>query len=192
MGTGSEIFGDALGGAESGAGMIGSIFGGSDRRASLRLRMRQIQDATRAQSIDQMTKLNHTLASQAAIRAAGGGGTAGTVSSNMISIADMNAFANDENADKLNEVFQKESVQSQIDASKVQEATGIFGSVVKGAKTASSFYTGAKAPLPQNNQTQDQFNNAAQSQPSAIDQIYDDQRKIEGLGLPRFKNSGDF
>lgn len=177
MGAGSII-----GGAEAGMGVFSSIFGGEERRASLKLRMRQIQDATREQSIDQMTKLNHTLASQAAIRAAGGGGAAGPVSANMISIADMNAFASDENADKLNEVFQKESVQSQMDAVPSEEAAGIAGSLAQGAKTASQFYIGKKAPMTSNNQSQSQFNSALKQQ-SAVDQVYADQQEMTGLGL---------
>jgi len=83
------------------------------RLNALNLRMKEISDSTRQQSIDQTARLNKTLAATAAISAAQGGGTAGLTSSTMMSINDINNFSQDENADKLNEIFQQESVGSQ-------------------------------------------------------------------------------
>lgn len=120
------------------------------RIAALKERMRQVNDATRQHSIENMEKINHTLASQSAIAAAGGGSMMGPVSSNMISMADINQFAADENVNKLDNVFQQEALESDVsavskDTSAQEIETGVSG-LTNISKLALNYYVPTPSP----------------------------------------------
>ena len=156
--TAAGIIGGFEGALSLGEGIFGAVGSHKAEKArlnALKLRMNQIQDQTRQQSIDQMQRLNHTLASQAAVQAARGGGTSGLVSGNILAMSSINQFAQDENADNLNEVFQKESVVSQMLSSERGAQSNEMQYVMGGLIQAGSDVANAYLPSQSSSKTID-------------------------------------
>jgi ligand-binding sensor protein len=141
----------ALAGAEAGVGLIGGVFKSKQageqeksRIQALNDRLKQNADVAQFNSIQRMKRLNSTLASQAALQAFSGAGSAGLVSGNMISLNDMNNFVSDENAAKLSETFQNLGIISQIQATERQgdhiQEQAIIGGVTAAATDMAQLY----------------------------------------------------
>ncbi len=140
----------AVAGVMGGLSLVEGFFGASQaeeqeksRVAALKERMRQQKDAAQFQSIQRDKRINATLGSQAALQAFQGGGTAGLVSSNMISLNDMNAFASDENAARLSEIFQEKGISSSIDAAVRQGEAAQEQALIGGVTGAVSHFSDA-------------------------------------------------
>lgn len=178
MGITTGILAGISGGISIGSGILGATEAAQEEKArvaALKLRMTEIEDSTRQQKIGQLTNINKTLAAQETQSAATGNGMEGTSSVNILSLDDINNFAQDINADNLSEVFQKEGVESEIQAAYRQGTSQEISSVEGGFEQA--FSTGAnmyfKSPTPSSVTT----NNAIQPQPSPAADAWSDARK---------------
>lgn len=143
MGLAAAIIGGA---ASIGEGIFGAIGSSEEEKARLKaleFRMREVKDSTQSKTIAHMQSLNKTLADQAAVRAAGGGG--GSDGPNMVSIGDINKFASDVNADKLNEAFQGLGIASEAnadeDSARASEISDPFAGIVSAASSMSNLFT---------------------------------------------------
>lgn len=154
-----------------------------ERTKALQLRLTQIEDQSRQEEIQKMRKLNNTLASQAAIQAAKGGGTIGPVTSNMLTLSDLNEFSQDEDADNLSEIFKKESVNSQIiqaqKEGEASETSAIIGGLGSTLQSAANLYV-PSVPKMQQGIT---GANAATGISSEVNKI---ESQTNGLQLPKF------